>query len=154
MQKGFTIRQRQLFDISNLMPFTRKSSVTWGERSWQLALRLAQTAAVGVVGFYYVKMAGWNLLALWQTPKEEFPRQLASSVLSFAMAIALALLAVSLVDYLWQTMLHYRRLMMTEAELKEENRTEEGNPQLRTHRRNRHRRMMQTIKARSLGSIV
>lgn len=143
VQKGLTIPQRQLFDISNLMPFTRPSPVTWSDRAWQLALRLAQTIAVVVVGFYYLKMAGWKLLALWQTSKEEFPRQLASSVLSFAMAIALALLAVSLVDYLWQTLLHHRRLMMTEAELKEENRTEEGNPQLRTQRRNQHRRMIQ-----------
>lgn len=143
LQKGLSIPQSQILDISNMMPFARRSNVTWSDRGWQFGLRLLQTATVVVVGFYYIKMAGWKLLALWQTSPEEFPQRLAGSVLSFAMAISLALLAVSMVDYFWQTVLHRRRLMMTESELKEENRTEEGNPQLRTHRRNQHRSLIQ-----------
>lgn len=141
LQKGFKIPQRQHFDLYQMMPFGRKQQTGWGERFWVWGLRTMQLLIVLAMTYFYLRHSGWKIVQLWGASGEDFPRLIQEIVLQFGMLIGGSLLAVSLIDYGWQWYAHRLRLRMTDAELREENRVEEGNPHVRTHRQNRQREL-------------
>lgn len=140
-QKGFKPPQRQHFDLYQIMPFARKSQRSWRERAYLAGLRCLQLAIVLGVAYFVLRNSGVQIFALWHARGEIFVRLLGDLVVRFGIAIAASLLWIGLMDYAWQWFAHRRRLRMTDVELREENRLEEGDPRLRQRRREVQRRL-------------
>ncbi len=148
-QKGFKPPQRQHFDLYQIMPFARKSRRSWGERAYLAGLRGLQLAIVLGVAYFVLRNSGAQIFALWHARGEMFARLLGDVIVRFGIVIASSLLWIGLMDYAWQWFAHRRRLRMTDVELREENRLEEGDPRLRQRRREVHRRL--TSRSRRAG---
>lgn len=141
LQKGFKPPRRQHFDLYQIMPFARKSQRSWAERAYLAGLRCLQLAIVLGVAYFLLRNSGMRILALWHARGEMFAQLLGDLVVRFGVVIGGSLLWIGLMDYSWQWFANRRRLRMTDNELREENRLEEGDPRLRQRRRELHRRL-------------
>lgn len=82
-----------------------------------------------------------HLLALIRATPEEAMRVVAAMALHLAMKVALLCAGIAALDYLYQRWEHERGMRMTRQEIRDEHRQNEGDPRLRSRRRELMRRM-------------
>ncbi len=75
---------------------------------------------------------------------------LGSTALAILLRVSLAMLVIAAADYGWQFWKHNHDMMMTKQELKEEMKSSEGNPQVKSARRRRR----STSKAKQLAEVA
>jgi len=72
-------------------------------------------------------------------------------VSSAARSMLWALFALGIADYLWKRRRHWKEMMMTRAERREEHRRTEGDPHQKARRRALHRQLLAGGQARGVG---
>jgi flagellar biosynthesis protein FlhB len=107
--------------------FSRRSLV-------RLGMSMGKVAIVGAVG--YVTIAGGieRILATSGMAYQQVVTLAGEMVLALCLRIAVVLLVLALLDYIFQRWQHEQDLMMTRQELKEDLKRMEGDPQIRARR--------------------
>jgi flagellar biosynthetic protein FlhB len=101
----------------------------------------AKLAAMGGVGYAALSADWTRLLALGQGGPASIVATVAHVVLNLWLAVGAAYLVIGALDYGYQWWEHERSLRMTKDELREEAKSTEGNPLVRSRLRALHRQM-------------
>src|SRR5690606_31507940 len=102
-------------------------------------LQLGRVAAVAIVAWLTVTNSFNDLLRLSRTALGAAATQLARSLANLALWSSLALLALVLVDYLYNRFKHEKQIMMSKQEVKDEYKNQEGDPRVKARQRARAR---------------
>jgi flagellar biosynthesis protein FlhB len=111
---------------------------------------IAKILLVAGVAYLYLSAHQDEYLALPQQDAAILLATMGRSVVELGLYLALSLVALAILDYGYQYWNHERELMMTKQELREEMKETDGNPQVRSKRRELHR---QLAEARQLGEV-
>lgn len=112
--------------------FSAQPFLELGKGSLKLALLLG-------VSFWTIRGGKENLVSLLFSDPLEAVRQVASLADRLVLRLSGVLFLVAGLDFLYQRWAYERRLYMTREEVREEIKETEGNPQIRSARRRRHR---------------
>jgi flagellar biosynthetic protein FlhB len=150
-QSGFhitpTVLQPDWNRINPVQGFQRLVSLRGAVR---LGVALGKLLLLGGVSVLLVWQQLGALLALIDTTPAQAAAAIGQTVVTTAFALASVLLALALADYGYQYWQHEQDLKMTRQELHDELRQMEGDPQIRSRRREAHRRLAQ---ARQLQQV-
>ena len=151
MQIGF------LFTAQPLTPRLEKLNVISGMKRLfsvrsivELFKNLAKLTLIGVIAFVTIKGEYGKFIGLWDAS----PIAIMSCILSVSFKIVIraviALLIISILDFLYQRYEYEKRLKMTKQEVKEERKQMDGDPQIKSRVRSlqremARRRMMQEV---------
>jgi flagellar biosynthetic protein FlhB len=111
---------------------------------------IAKILLVAGVAYLYLSAHQDEYLALPEQDAATLLATMGRSVVELGLYLALSLVALAILDYGYQYWNHERELMMTKQELREELKEMDGNPQVRSKRREMHR---QLAEARQLGEV-
>ncbi len=137
LQKGFVLPRRQLFDLSGLSPFGRKQTMSILDRCKVFALRIVQAGLISVVLWNVTKNFWPDIIGLWQRSGNHWLDQMIAIVFGPGLIVAAAFLLLATTDYGLRRVRHWQQLKMTPEEFREENRMEEGHPDIKRQRRQR-----------------
>jgi flagellar biosynthetic protein FlhB len=101
----------------------------------------AKLAVMGAVGYGALRADWTRLLALGQGGPASIVATVAHVVLNLWLAVGAAYLVIAVLDYGYQWWEHERGLRMTKDELREEVKSTEGNPLIKSRLRALHRQM-------------
>jgi flagellar biosynthesis protein FlhB len=148
--KGLVQPRLLLPKWSKLNPLSRFKQIFGKQALVELAKGLAKQSAVGVV--VYLTLSGSLSHLVASASQGLFPGMISLGRIGWTMALqgAAVLLAIAVLDYLWQRRQHKQGLMMTKHEVKEEHKQQEGSPETkgriqRIRREMAARRMMAQI---------
>jgi flagellar biosynthetic protein FlhB len=153
VQIGFLIAGEPL-----KMDFTRLSPVKGFQRIFskralaELIKTLFKTCLVGIIAFYFLFNQLPRLLILMYFPVDLSLQTIGDITFTAGWRILFILAFIAIVDYLYQVYEYEKSLKMSKEEIKEELKTEEGDPHLRAERKARQRqfasqRMIQEVPA-------
>lgn len=154
IQKGIAIPKRQLFDISQMTPFGREDSLSVGERLIFSCVWLVQLLAMAAGLFFIFRGYQQSLLSLWNTPVAVWPSHFTNVVFEMTLWMAGLMMAFSLVDYGLRRHVHWQRLRMTDNELREEMRMQEGSPERKRQLRHARSELVRKLQADSATKRV
>jgi flagellar biosynthetic protein FlhB len=127
----------------------------WRVYSWNSLIEgfksLLKLCVIGATAYYMVSDSFESSAALPELESQEMFNYLTSASFRLIGAIAIALFVISLLDVAYQKYRHFKQLMMTKQELRNEIKQKEGDPLLRARIRSvqreiAHRRMMEEVK--------
>lgn len=107
-------------------------------------------ALIGWVAYGAYRDGLPRLMGLAQASPEEAMRVVAAMALNLGMKVALLCALIAGLDYLYQRWEHERGMRMTRQEIRDEHRQNEGDPRLRSRRRDMMRRMS---RGRSVSAV-
>jgi flagellar biosynthetic protein FlhB len=146
VQVGFLFTTKPITpDLTRIIPrFGRffKKSLFSGEALFNLAKSIFKIAIIIVVAFLNIRSNYPKLSHLTTAPFLLGVRTIGSVAFRILVEAAIAMLLVSLPDYLFQRRLHLESLKMRKQEIKEERKQAEGDPTLRSRLRERMREIM------------
>jgi len=145
-QIGFLFTMKPITpDLTKIIPrfgrFFRKSLFS-GEALFNLAKSILKIAIIAFVAFLNIRGDYPKLAHLVSTPFLLGVRTIASVAFRILVEAAIAMLLISLPDYLFQRRLHIESLKMSKQEVKEERKQAEGDPMVRSRLRERMRDLM------------
>lgn len=116
----------------------------------ELLKSLLKVSLVGVLVFGLVWKDLDSLMLLSQMSVDSSFHHVANSTVTMGVAVAILLLILSIPDYIYQKYEHEKQLRMTKKEVKDEHKDMEGDPQIKSKRRQKQmelamRRMMQEV---------
>jgi len=136
-------------DLKNIDPVSGFKRLFSLSALQKLAVALSKLAIVGAVAFTLVRARTDWLLALVGKSIYGILYVTRALCLSLMLRVLAAMTIVALLDYAYQRWRHEKRLMMSKAELKEEMKREDGDPEVRARRsylrRSLVRRMMAAL---------
>jgi len=142
MQTGFLWAPEKLaIDLDRINPisgFRRLFSLSSATR---LAMGLLKIFVVFIVAFWSLYVQRDEILSLSGLDLPQIASFVVDILLWTSLKIALALLALSAIDYAYQRFRHERDLRMTPQEVREETKQLQGDPQFVTRRRQMHRQI-------------
>ena len=109
----------------------------------RLAGSIAKFAVVIAVAALFIATVIPRLLRLSGVELNVFLTTTHDSVVGLALQLALALLALALLDFTFQKWKHEQDLRMSKQEVREEMKNMEGDPQIRQRRKDAHRKLAQ-----------
>ncbi len=117
---------------------------------FELIKTIIKVAVIGVVVYNGYMKELPKMPAIMEMSIWDAGTYLADAALSIAFQAAIALIAIGVVDFLYQWFEHEKKLRMTKQEIKEETKMVEGDPQIKAQIRARQRemgmrRMMQAV---------
>lgn len=116
----------------------------------KLAGSIAKILLVAGVAYLYLTAHQAEFLSLSQQPVSAILLTAGRSIIELGFYLSMTLVALAIMDYGYQYWQHERDLRMTKQEIREEFKETEGNPQVRSRRREAHRRLAE---ARQLGKV-
>jgi flagellar biosynthetic protein FlhB len=136
LQTGFLFRpQRIAPDFSRTSPLAGLGRLFTMDSFGRLAFGLLKLGIIGGIAFGGLWGRRDELIALAALGPGQIATQAWEICWESVAQIAVALVALAVVDYLWQRWKLVRQLRMTPQDLREEARELDGNPQTRTRRR-------------------
>ncbi|MCO7174706.1 flagellar biosynthesis protein FlhB [Sporolactobacillus kofuensis] len=96
---------------------------------------------IGIVAFAILWMNRQSITQLASQPLTESVRTIATIVLNMGIAVAVSLIALSLLDYLYQKYDYEKNIRMSKQDIKDEFKSIEGNPQIKSKIKERQRQM-------------
>jgi flagellar biosynthetic protein FlhB len=111
---------------------------------------IAKILLVAGVAYLYLSTHQDEYLRLPEQEASVLLATMGRSVVELGLYLSLSLVALAILDYGYQYWNHERELMMTKQELREEMKEMDGNPHVRSKRRELHR---QLAEARQLGEV-
>lgn len=142
-QVGFVLSAEplnpNLEKIDPIRGFKRLFSVRSGVEALKV---IAKSAIFGWLAWDLVRDRQEGLLALAWAPPSAAAAEIGGLLLAILWRVALAWLAIGILDYLFQRRLHDKQLRMTRDELKRELREQEGSPEVRSALLARHRKLL------------
>ena len=136
VQVGFVFTTDPLVpNLGRLNPLSGFSKILSGRTFVQLAMNIVKLAIV--IGFSWRAIADHvgNILLAMEVGGWEQIRLICGTVYDIGLRIAIILLVIALLDYVYQRWRHERDLRMTKEEVKEEMRRMEGDPVIKARRR-------------------
>jgi flagellar biosynthetic protein FlhB len=135
-----------IFSMEPLKPQLKKLNAIEGLKNMfkaQTFIELVKNIAKLIIVFYlaYSTLSGEIATVLQTTniPVADSARITGSLLASFVIKVCLAFLAISLVDFLVQKKQFMKQMRMTKDEVKREYKQDEGDPLIKSHRRQLHR---------------
>lgn len=100
-----------------------------------ISLQLARVVGVGIVAYMVVKKAFPILVQLSRTQFERGVAEIAEALLLLALWTSGALVILVVLDYLHNRHKHEKSIMMSQQDLKDEHKQQEGDPRVRARQR-------------------
>ena len=130
-----------LFTAEPLMPSWNKISPMAGLKrlfSWRsiirLVMSLGKVTVIGVLSYMMIQSRMGRILASTDMGFSQIAAAAGAMVFTLSVRIAIVLLVLAILDYLFQRWQHEKDLRMTREELKEDLKRMEGDPQIRARR--------------------
>jgi len=101
----------------------------------QLAINLVKLFVIGGVAYSAIHGRGGQIMAAFDMEDGELLVMIATLLFDVGIRMALAMLLIAMIDYIWQKWRHVRDLRMTKQDVKEEMRRMEGDPIIKQRRR-------------------
>jgi flagellar biosynthesis protein FlhB len=150
IQVGFFLNfQRIQPKLDGLNPFKGISKMMGGrDNLMQMAMNVVKLALVAAVAYSAIHGKIEQILTTQNLEFIQIFGMGASVIYSIAMRIGMILLILAIIDYAWQKWRKEQQLKMSKQEIKEEMRRMEGDPQIKSRRRQiAMQRVMQGIKS-------
>ncbi len=136
------------FPLTLRMPKKNRGSLNPTSSSRRFFTGFLKIAVLGIVAYRLISSRLQTLLAAGHSDFPRFASLCVQLLMSAAMRLALVLLAFGLIDYAIQRFQLSQKLRMTRREVHEEQRSTEGDPKLRSRRRQLARKQFATIASR------
>ncbi|OGJ87578.1 MAG: flagellar biosynthesis protein FlhB [Candidatus Raymondbacteria bacterium RifOxyA12_full_50_37] len=118
-------------DISKVSPIKGIKNLFSMSKVFDLVKNLAKLGIIGGVAYYTVKdFMGVFIMLVYCSPAQIL-EVLLSVILKLGIRIALVLLLLSIIDFIYQKHRHNKQLKMSKQEVKEERKQTEGDPQVK-----------------------
>ncbi len=117
---------------------------------FELAKALFKIVLVGIIVYLFLSNSVMEVMAYMFLTPQQGAKVFAASVLNLALRVGALFLVLAVLDYVYQRQEHFKNLKMTRQEVKEEHKQMEGDPLIRSKRKEKHKamavtRMMQEI---------
>jgi len=117
------------------LPKGLKKILISAEALFELAKSLVKVAAIGFIAYYTISSQVPAILQLPATSLDNIMLVMGKVFLLLAFNITLFLLAISLLDYLWQRYRYTEKLKMSKQDVKDEFKQAEGDPKVKGKQR-------------------
>jgi len=146
LQVGFLFSTKPITpDFSKIVPnfprFLQKSFFS-GEALFNFSKSIFKVIIIGIIAYINIRMELDLIIQFVNAPYKYSFINLAGIAFRILVEAAIALLLLSLPDYLFQKKQHRESIKMTKQEVKEERKTMEGDPLVRSRLRERMRDML------------
>jgi len=146
LQVGFLFSTKPITpDFSKIVPnfprFLQKSFFS-GEALFNFSKSIFKVIIIGIIAYINIRMELDLIIQFVNAPYKYSFINLAGIAFRILVEAAIALLLLSLPDYLFQKQQHKESIKMTKQEVKEERKTMEGDPLVRSRLRERMRDML------------
>ncbi len=146
IQVGFLFTLKPITpDFSRIVPrFGQylKKTIFSMEGLFNLAKSLIKVAIIGVIAYMTIRNDLDRLMAMFTTPFWSSVTFIGSLAIRLIIEVAVALLAFSVPDYLFQRRQYLEGLKMSKEEVKEERKMQEGDPLVKSRLRERMRELL------------
>ncbi|OAA83234.1 fused FliR family export protein/FlhB family type III secretion system protein [Clostridium ljungdahlii] len=137
-------------DFSKLNPINGFKRMFSARSVMELLKDTAIVSIVGYVGYKFIKDNYMYILNLGQLDSRAVARAIGSLAVGIFFRITLIMLIIAILDYMFQRYQYNKDLRMSKQEIKEEFKQDEGDPQIKSKRRQKQRelamrRMMQEV---------
>lgn len=143
MQVGFRLTGKPLQpNLSRLNPAAGLSRLFTGQNWFQLAMNLVKLTAVAAVAVVRIRQQFAEVMTL---PGMDFPQNMivgVGLVFDLALRIAVTLLILAVLDWIYRKWKYERDLRMTKQEVKDEAKSMEGDQEIKSRRRSLARKMI------------
>jgi len=116
----------------------------------KLAVSLGKLFLVASISIMFAWSALREVLFLLERDPTEIYENITGSTMSLAFTLAIALIVLAILDFLFQKWKHEQDMMMSKQELKEEMKQMDGDPHMRQRRKEAHKKLAQ---ARELQQV-
>ncbi len=146
LQTGFLFSAKPITpDVNRILPnlgrFFRRALFS-GEAAFNLAKSLLKIAVVAILAYLNVRAELVRIVRLGDVPWQIGFKLISTIGFRIIVESALAMLVLSLPDYLFQRRQHLEALKMSKQEIKEERRMYEGDPLVRSRLREKMRELL------------
>ncbi len=146
LQVGFVFSVKPITpDLNKIAPnfikFFQKSFFS-GEAAFNLAKSIFKVIVIGIVAYLNIKAKLGTIVQFLTSPFSQSFITLSKISFSILLEASLAMLFLSLPDYYFQRKKHLESLKMSKQEVKEERKSTEGDPLIRSRLRERMREIM------------
>lgn len=107
----------------------------------KLAVSLGKIFLLVLIATWFCYLMFPKFLSLMGAPPETILRDIFNSTIELGILLALALIVLGGLDFVFQKWKHEKDLMMTKQEIREEMKSMEGDPLIRQRRREAHRKL-------------
>ncbi len=137
-------------DFSKLNPINGFKRMFSARSVMELLKDTAIVSIVGYVGYKFIKDNYMYILSLGQLDCRAVAKAIGSLAVGIFFRITLIMLIIAIIDYMFQRYQYNKDLKMSKQEIKEEFKQDEGDPQIKSKRRQKQRelamrRMMQEV---------
>jgi flagellar biosynthetic protein FliR/FlhB len=150
-QTGFIFSTEGLKpDFGKLNPINGFKKMFSSRTLVELLKSLALVSIIGYIGYNFIMSNLGNILQMNTLNFSYIPSSFKGLLVSIFFQICIALIVISIVDYLYQRFMFNKDLKMTKQEVKEEYKQDEGDPTIKSKRR----RQMKEMSARRMMASV
>ncbi len=146
LQVGFLFSVKPITpDLSKITPnFTRflQKAFFSGEALFNFWKSIMKVVIIGIIAYINIRLELPTIIKFVNAPYQQSFLMIAGIAFRIMIISALAMLLLSLPDYLFQKHQHRESLKMTKQEVKEERKTTEGDPLVRSRMRERMRDLL------------
>lgn len=142
LQTGFLFTTKPLaFDLSKISPISGFKRIFSIRTVAELIKSILKASVLGYIVYKeYIKLMKSFPMMMREDIKPAFLKIISTSF-SIALKLGLALAIIALADYLYQWWKYEKDLKMTKQEVKDESKQTEGDPQIKSKRRQKQRQM-------------
>ena len=150
-QTGFIFTSEPLkFDLAKLNPISGFKRIFSLRSVVELIKDTAVVAVVGYVGYDFIKSNIKTIIGMSDMNVNKIITAFNSLAVNIFFRITLIMIAIALIDFMYEKFQYRKDLRMTKQEIKEEYKQDEGDPQIKSKRRQMQRemaskRMMQNV---------
>ena len=135
-QVGFLwLPEKLAVDPSHLNPIKGFGRIFSMQSVMRLLMGIAKIIICGIVAYFAIRNDIGNILGLTEYDEKQIAAFLVTMLLKVALQIAVALVILALLDFMYQKWKFNQDLRMTDQELKDEMKNTLGNPEIRSRRR-------------------
>lgn len=128
------IKWEKVFFIGEI-PKGLKKIMMSVEALTELVKSIVKTLIIGLIAYYSLRGQVENLMTLPFRPLGDILDMMGTIFLKLSFNIILFLLALSVVDYLWQRFQYTKKLKMSKQDIKDEYKNAEGDPQIKARQK-------------------
>lgn len=121
--------------LNKLNPFSGVGRLFSSRSVVQLAINLVKLAVIGGVAWSAIRGRSGQIMAALDVDGGGLLVLIATIIFDVGIRMALAMLLIALIDYIWQKWRYIRDMRMTKQDVKEEMRRMEGDPIIKQRRR-------------------
>lgn len=143
LQVGFRTTTKPLMpSLAKLNPLAGLGRMFKGQNWFQLGMNVVKLVVVGSIVYWRIKISFGEIMALHMIDFPENFARAAEIIYGMAWRVALALVIIGCLDWIWHKWKFERDIRMTKQEVKEEAKRNEGDLEIKARRRQLARKMI------------